>query len=66
VAAFVRGIALKLARVERRVSQGELARAAGWSRQSVSRLEQRDLVPNTLATRFLAALDQSVKHRGGL
>ena len=64
--AFTRGISLKLARVERRVTQAEVARAAGWSRQYVGRLELRDLVPASQATRFHDALATVVKSRGGL
>ena len=64
--AYVRGITLKLERIERRVTQAELGASAGWTRQHVGRTEQRDLVPAHVAVRFRAALRSALAARGGL
>ncbi len=52
---------LRVARAERRMSQEELAQAAGVTRQTISAVENLQYVPSTLLAFVLArCLDRSV------
>jgi transcriptional regulator with XRE-family HTH domain len=54
---MVTGMDLKLARTRRRVTTGALAERAGWnSRQRISQIEARAVVPEATAKRYLDAL----------
>lgn len=53
---------LRVARAERNVSQAELARAAGVSRQTISSIETGQYCPSTiLALRLARVLDERVE-----
>jgi len=55
------GNRLKLARVERNLSQEELARLAGVTRQTISSIENGQYVPSTLLAFLLSrCLDKRV------
>ncbi len=48
------GNRVRVARAERRLSQGELARMAGVTRQTISSIENGQYVPSTLLAFILA------------
>lgn len=50
------GMDLKLRRVAAHVKGKDLAAAAGWHPSTVTRLEQRALVPPADVTKYVAAL----------
>ena len=59
------GIDLKVLRVARRIRGVDVARAAGWTRQRVARIEAEDM-PTAAATRaYLAALAAAEADRPG-
>ena len=57
------GMGLRLRRVANRLSQDEVARAAGVSRGTISRSEQLAWVPERLARRHRDAVDKAVAVR---
>jgi transcriptional regulator with XRE-family HTH domain len=59
----VRGIDLKLLRVEQRVTGAALARAAGWSRSRVVAIEATDMPTARSVTRYLDALRDAADAR---
>jgi putative transcriptional regulator len=55
------GNRLKLARVERNLSQEELAKLAGVTRQTISSIENEQYVPSTLLAFLLSrCLDKNI------
>jgi transcriptional regulator with XRE-family HTH domain len=59
----LRGIDLRLRRLERRVTAAAVARAAGWSRSRVSNIEQTDLPTSRARQRYLAGLERAAAER---
>ncbi len=59
----VRGIELRLLRLERRVTASAVGRAAGWSRQRVGAIEASDLPTRRAAGRYMQALQAAALDR---
>jgi DNA-binding XRE family transcriptional regulator len=58
-----RGIDLRVARIRAHLSQVEVARCAGVSRQTIGRIEQQDRVRRELAARHMEALRRAAALR---